>query len=215
MRIITRPILRWPGEIRGARPDSPFTATWTQTQDLLVKEAEFLGAGEVVIQLALDESDIRLDGWPYARAQTRHPGVIVSIESRTQGPLSFPCDAFSDWSGSRVLGGWKGNVRAVALAMEALRKVDRYGITRHGEQYVGWKAIGSGTPMPAAQMTDDDALELLRQAAGWDCGPDFDDPDHINSAYRAAAKQHHPDAGGDPDAFRRITEARDLLLAKA
>lgn len=56
------------------------------------------------------------------------------------------------------------------------------------------------------------ALELLRQAAGWDTGPDWDDPDHIAEAYRAAAKRHHPDLGGDPVTFRAVTAARDLLL---
>lgn len=34
----------------------------------------------------------------------------------------------------------------------------------------------------------------------------------INSAYRAQAKQHHPDAGGDAGKFQRLSEARDRLL---
>jgi hypothetical protein len=37
----------------------------------------------------------------------------------------------------------------------------------------------------------------------------------VVSAYRRLARQHHPDRGGDPDAFRSLTRARDLLLADA
>lgn len=37
----------------------------------------------------------------------------------------------------------------------------------------------------------------------------------IVSAYRHLARQYHPDLGGDPDAFRFLTLARDLLLADA
>jgi hypothetical protein len=34
----------------------------------------------------------------------------------------------------------------------------------------------------------------------------------IKAAYRAKAKQHHPDHGGDPDAFRRIKDAYERAL---
>ncbi len=34
----------------------------------------------------------------------------------------------------------------------------------------------------------------------------------INDAYKAHARQHHPDAGGDAARFQRITKARDRLL---
>ncbi len=37
------------------------------------------------------------------------------------------------------------------------------------------------------------------------------DADAINAAYRKAAKAHHPDAGGDPEAFARIGRAVAVL----
>lgn len=37
----------------------------------------------------------------------------------------------------------------------------------------------------------------------------------INSAFRRLAKTTHPDAGGDHDAYCRLTEARDALLEQA
>jgi hypothetical protein len=39
------------------------------------------------------------------------------------------------------------------------------------------------------------------------------EPAEVLSAYRRLVRQHHPDLGGDPDAFRALTVARDLLLA--
>lgn len=35
---------------------------------------------------------------------------------------------------------WQHNVRSIALGLEALRAVDRYGISRRGEQYAGFRA---------------------------------------------------------------------------
>lgn len=35
---------------------------------------------------------------------------------------------------------WQHNVRSIALGLQALRAVDRYGISRRGEQYAGFKA---------------------------------------------------------------------------
>ncbi len=37
----------------------------------------------------------------------------------------------------------------------------------------------------------------------------------IESAFRKAARRHHPDVGGDPARFRALLDARDLLLARS
>jgi hypothetical protein len=107
-----------------------------------------------------------------------------------------------------TLPGWQMNARAIALGLEALRKVDRYGITKRGEQYTGWSALPPATPMGAAKMTADDALEFLRASADWNAGPDSDEPEQIDRAYRAAAKRLHPDAGGSTKDFQKLQEAR-------
>lgn len=43
--------------------------------------------------------------------------------------------------------------------------------------------------------------------------PEGADRDLIRRAFRGAAFGAHPDRGGDPEAFRRLLEARDLLVA--
>jgi hypothetical protein len=40
------------------------------------------------------------------------------------------------------------------------------------------------------------------------------EPSEINAAFRKLAKSAHPDAGGSDEAYRRIAEARDALLAQ-
>jgi curved DNA-binding protein CbpA len=61
-------------------------------------------------------------------------------------------------------------------------------------------------------MTEAEATRFLAHAAGMLLGAtEILDPEQARTAFRAAARHHHPDAGGDPDVFRRLVEARDLL----
>ncbi len=105
--IVFRPLREWPGKLHTdaqRRSHYHFRATWTSTQNLIEYEAERLGAREIVIQIAIGDTEIRRDGWPYARAEPRHPGVtIVLPETTDQGRLSFSTDTYTTW---------RANVRA-------------------------------------------------------------------------------------------------------
>lgn len=212
-----RPIVVWPGAFTSSRKPSPFEASWTDTQELLERELRAIGAvlDTVVLQVALRESDLRLDGQPRANARPAdHPGVILSFETRRKGTLSFPCDTFDKRHYRSKLEGWQANVRAIALGLEALRKVERYGIANTGQQYTGWRQIGAGSPMPAATMTVEGAARFIAEQAGdinwWNDALD-DTAGMRKVLYRDAARRLHPDAGGDPALFRRLNEALDLL----
>lgn len=200
MRLIHRPIDQWPGELTRNRSSSPFSATHHQTVQLLEREVRALtgtSATEVVIQVALREQDIRLDGQPKANARSmEHPGVIIAFETRKLGPLKFSCDRFHHWD---------DNLRAIALGMESLRRVERYGMGTGTEQYRGWQALPAGMALGPAKMTYEQAQTLLRELSGW--VGDLD----VDAAYRIAAKNVHPDAGGDPEQFQRLQEAKKLL----
>jgi hypothetical protein len=221
MRYITRPLTpearqRLVGQKRDVR--SPFSAPWGRTMQLLDDELRHLKANDVVLQRDIDESDLRLDGTLRANARAKSPVVALSFTTG-RGDLLFVCGRFSRW---------EDNVRAIALALESLRQIERYGIVQSDEQYRGWQALPPGTPMPAAKMTLDEAAHLLAEHGELLDPPhtihldDIDasfyvrstgtDDDAITTAWKRAAKQHHPDVGGDPDLFRRLTEARDLLL---
>lgn len=184
MNVRFRPIQHWPAEFSRTHVfHNPFRAGWRDTLNLLEFELDKLGADSVVIELDLEESDIRLDGWPRANAQPRHPGVIVSFESK-HGPLRYGTDAFPDY---------EANLRAIALALEALRKIDRYGIGSRGEQYQGYRALPAGGDQERAQRG-----RLLIEQHG---------------SIRAAEKATHPDAGGDANDFAAVQAAKAGAVA--
>lgn len=198
-----RPIERWPGKLLrwDQRRRSQFSASWPKTITLLGRELGHLHAKAIVLQVAMGERDIRLDGYPRANARAEHPGVILAFESR-HGPLQYAVDTYDNW---------KDNIRAIALALEALRAVDRYGVTRHGEQYRGWKAIEA--PSNGAMTVEQAARFIAEQADSPDAWQDIlEDTAGVRSDYyRDAAKRLHPDTGGDRELFVRLQEAKRVL----
>ena len=230
MKLTFRPIDTWPGELRAAhqRVRSPFSAPWSSTLEILEREVDMLASGgwrhaNAVIQLAVPEGAIRQDGLLRAgRKAPEHPGVILTFDG-PDGPLRFSCDRFRGGYYGETVDGWQANARAIALGLEALRKVERYGLGSGNEQYLGFQALPPGTPMPAAEMTADEAVKFIIEYArcGFPGSPmspgDIrgvrEDPEFRASMFREAAKLLHPDNGGDPALFRKLTEARDLLDA--
>jgi hypothetical protein len=165
-----------------------------------------LQAKHVVLQEAFREQDLRLDGEPRAAARREHPGVILSFESK-HGPMSYPCDTFDNYT---------HNVRAIALGLEALRKVARYGIANSGEQYTGYRALGGTTDHDshARPMTLEEAAGFLFMMSGTAIKPqDLILGNQIGreAAYRSAAKRLHPDVGGSTETFQKLQEAKRIL----
>lgn len=189
------------------RPNSPFRAGYDQTLRDLRYELDLLHASEAFVQVEVETAELRQDGLLRAHARPSHPGVIVTAVTRRLGTLTWPAEKFNHW---------QGNLRAVALGLNHLRTLDRYDIATMGQQYAGFNELGSGTPMGSGAMSLDEAAVLLTQGASGSAWCDVDSaPSHVQMVYREAAKRHHPDAGGDPGLFRRLTEARDLLLGDA
>ncbi|MEQ9335710.1 MAG: hypothetical protein RJQ03_00800, partial [Miltoncostaeaceae bacterium] len=180
-----RPLTTWPGPVtpEGERVRSPFSAAWWTTLDLLRRELDHLGAETAVLELAITEADIRLDGLPRAAARAAHPGVVLSFTS-THGPLRYAVDRFRSW---------QDNLRAISLGLESLRRVDRYGMTRAGEQYRGWVAIEAEAG--PADLVDRGRILIA---------------DHGSVA--AALRATHPDHGGAAEDLRAVLAARDAEL---
>lgn len=187
-----------------------FKASWTDTLDLLERELGYLQARDLVIEADFTEADIRLDGWPRANARNPvHPGIRIAFDS-LHGPLVYATDSCAFW---------QHNVRSVALGLQALRAVDRYGVTRRGEQYTGWRQIGSGA---SAEIVVDvpewatvaDAWQHLLSAAElgmpkWDPA----DPHRVGQVVTRARRLTHPDTGGSTAAFARVQAAAALVEA--
>jgi hypothetical protein len=190
----TAPIGDWPGTLTRKRQRAPFSATLGSTMELLNRETRALAGTNVLIQIAVPASKFRLDGMPYADAKAEHPGLILTLDSK-HGALSYPCDTFTTW---------QDNLRAIALALEALRKVDRYGVTKGGEQYRGFLAIEASAPTDFA--TAQAACEWLDAQFG-EPGTVFT----IAELLRRAKRRSHPDTGGTAELFHRVTLAEQYL----
>jgi hypothetical protein len=194
-----RPLGTWLGPTTAERRSSSvFRAPWPSTLDQLLHETELLGAGIVVAQVDVSDAELRRDGMLRANARVGFPGVRVSFDSR-HGPLTYATDAYDTW---------RANVRAIALALEALRAVARYGVSSSGEQYRGWTAITAGN---SGTMSAAAAARLLAEEGGATPAEVRADPAVRTRAYWRAAQKHHPDHAGTGDRFAKLTEARDVL----
>lgn len=194
--------LQWAGPVTptgSRRSRYTFRAGWTDSLTLLEHELDHLDARRVVVEADFREGDLRIDGMPRANArQPEFPGVRLAFDSR-HGSLAYATDAYEFW---------QHNVRAIALSLEALRAVDRYGVTKRAEQYTGWKAIGSGpgTPMPSGSMSTDEAAAFLRDQSSLPPSAE------LRAHYRLLALRWHPDRdSGDPAKFLRLQQAKEVL----
>lgn len=150
-----------------------------------------------MLEVDVTESAIRLDGGLYANARPATPAVRVAFESRF-GPLTYATDVFDRW---------QDNVRAIALGLEALRKVDRYGITKRGEQYAGWKQLPGGSGVEPSHMTEDRAFEVLLQIVG----SEADWSDDASLVRKARAVTHPDRQGGDRSLWDQVEQAARVL----
>jgi hypothetical protein len=176
------PVGRWP----------LFKASWSQTVTLLASELRHLEARGISIELDMEPRMFRNDGLPRSDARASSDGVRLTFTSKF-GPLRYETAEFTGRWGEA---GWQQNLRAIALSMEALRKVDRYGVSKRGEQYRGWRALPVGTDPADSIATVEQARAFLGR---W------------NGDWKAAVRATHPDQGGDPDDFRRVMKAKELI----
>ncbi|HUZ01585.1 MAG TPA: hypothetical protein VMU89_14650 [Thermomicrobiaceae bacterium] len=199
-----RQIEEWPGELRNPweRRGAQFKADWDATLKLLGRELDHLDAVDIVLETAHPASALRLDGTVRAGGtQPDHPGVILSFGSKF-GPLRYFSDAFPLW---------RANVRAIALGLEHLRTLERYGISGRGEQYTGFAKLMA----PKLAMTPDRAKMVIAERAGFSKTALLGaDEENVAVMLRMAAKKVHPDRGGDRAQWDELLEAAEKLGLK-
>lgn len=201
----------------GAQRRSNFSASLSTTVDTLGSELIRLGAKRVVVMVALREEDIRLDGFPRADRRAAHPGVVLAFESKW-GPLKYATAEYSTW---------EDNLRAIALSMQALRAVDRYGVSKRGEQYRGWRQLPTGGSTDEPELSLEQAARILaEQGENDEYVPTSDDiaeiaqvirdvPAEATRYYRLAAAKNHPDKGGTAEGFRLVQRAYERVKGAA
>jgi hypothetical protein len=217
MRYTVRPLSdkTWLGTM-GKEP-TRFKSKWGSTLELLGTEIDHLRGRDVVIETDITENDLKLNGELRANAKPSTPAVVVAFESK-HGPMLYRCDRFfTQYYGQGE--DWQHNARAIALTLQALRAVDRYGATETGQQYAGFKALPAGRAMPASHMTRTQALSVLgvwgRALSELPPIPAEHvntDPDALRSLHRTARRAAHPDRNnGDQTVWDKVEQAASVL----
>lgn len=188
---------RTPARDREAYPHG-FGKTQTQSIKSILDELNRMDAVGVKIETA---GPHRTDNphYPYKDASPDDPGVVVRWKMGGREYVA-PCDR---WDNLR------DNARAIALHLNAMRGTERWGVEtlqgRFEAQALppGDDATPAGEQGPHAALSDP-PHEVLGVS-----------PDAPTAVVEAAAKalraDHHPDTGGDREAFIRVNKAEAMM----
>jgi hypothetical protein len=145
-------------------------------------ELERLGATAEILSTNVE---LRLDGLPRSgQPEPKDPGAAVYFRL-TGAPRCLACDRWD-----RVA----DNIAAIAQHIDALRRIDRYGVGTMEQAFAGYAALPATTEdwWLVLGVTQDATL------------------DDVETAFKRLARQHHPDVGGDHDRMARLSAAREV-----
>lgn len=147
-----------------------------------------MGVEDHTIVISAD-IQLRADGWPRAdRSEPADPGIAVYFKFDGRD-LSFACDTYIST---------RDNLRALALTIEALRGIQRWGASDLMDRaFRGFAALPERATSPWRETLGFGKDERVTI-------------DKIDARYRDLVKKHHPDYGGNEETFRQITEARSI-----
>lgn len=187
--------LTWPADWQRTpahkRKSSRYKVSFREARDGVVRSLELMGvrSHDVVLSSNIPSKS---NGLPYAGyAEPADPGIAIYWTTKTHERRVVACDS---WRTVR------DNLRAVGLALEALRTLERTGASEIlNRAFTGFAALPG--------KTEDDwraVLQLynLKKITIED----------IEGNYRALSLKTHPDQGGTHDAMVRLNAAREAAL---
>jgi len=181
----------WKRTSPGLRKASPYKVSETAARDELLHSLKLLGARNVVLSTNIR---LRLDGLPLANQRApEDPGVAV-YWTRYGKDEVIACDT---WKTIRE------NYRAIGLAVDALRQLERCGASE-----ILARAFTGLAALPAPQASK---ARTWRDVMGFH---PFTKPsrDEIEARFRELVKDAHPDNGGTNEAFIELVEAKRRAL---
>lgn len=159
-------------------------------RDRLTDQLDRLGAAN-----ALVSTNLQLTSYGLPRAgmsEPSDPGVAVYFELHGKDRV-LACDRWSTVA---------GNIAAIAAHIDAIRRVDRYGVGTLDQAFAGYDAL----PPPGA-----DNRPPWRKVLGLDGDPITGE--RVRAAYLELAKRAHPDTPhGSHEAMAVLNAARDAAL---
>lgn len=152
----------------------------------LFDELDRLGAQGIVVS---SNVEVRQDGLPRSGARKPDdPGVCVYFhhEGRAQ---ALPCDTYTEVA---------QNIAAIAKHLEAVRAIERFGVSSAHQMFDGFVALPSNE-------------RHWWEVFGWKAPTK--DRAAVEARYRAIAKERHPDSpGGSHAAMAELNRAKEEAL---
>lgn len=152
--------------------------------DAIKRLAGELGRLGVTGELLSTNLNVRLDGLPRSgQAEPTDPGAAVYFRLKGQ-PRCLACDRWQ-----RVA----DNIAAIAQHIDALRRIDRYGVGTMEQAFAGYAAL----PPTGADWW---IVLNIPRASGWSV---------VESAFKELSRSAHPDRGGRHEDMAKLNAARE------
>jgi len=149
-------------------------------------ELSRLGATDEILSTNVP---VRLDGLPRSgQSEPADPGAAAYFKLKGK-PRCLACDKWT-----RVA----DNIAAIAQHIDALRRIDRYGVGTLEQAFAGYTAL---PPSPNDWWI---ILGISRESS----------IGQVEDAFRRLARERHPDAGGTHDEMAKLSAARDAARAE-
>jgi hypothetical protein len=161
----TPPAFSWHSPRKTKKPKP---VTLAEARERLATELDRLQALSPVLS---SNVELRINGQPRSGGpEPRDPGVACYFQLDGK-PLVLACDSYTEVA---------QNVAAIAAHIDAMRRMERYGVASLAQQFTGYLAL------PAPMVVDDwrEALGNPRTLA------------EAEASFRERMKTAHPDAGG-------------------
>lgn len=153
----------------------------------LERQLELLGAKFPVLSTNVT---LNLRGIPRGDERPSDPGVACYFMFKGKATV-LACDSFTTVA---------DNIAAIAGHVEALRRIERYGVGTIEQALAGYKAL------PADTAAD---WRVALFGANVPQAPTVQD---VDAAYKHRARELHPDLGGSDEAMAWLNRARDYAL---
>jgi hypothetical protein len=147
-----------------------------------------LGAAEATLSTNVK---LNLRGLPSGNDKPADPGVAVYFRFKGRATV-LACDSYFTVA---------ENIAAIAAHIDALRRIERYGVGSLEQALAGYKAL------PVDTAAD------WRQVFGFRA-EDRVTAEQVNAKFKDRARTAHPDVGGTDDGMAHLNRAREYALAE-
>lgn len=160
----------------------------TTAMERLERQIDELGGTDPVMSSNLR---LRLNGAPDLREEPTDPGVAVYFRFKTRATV-LACDRYR-----RVA----DNIAAIAAHIDALRRIDRYGVGTLEQALAGYRSLPADTAANWRNVFGFGESEVVTS-------------DKLQQRFRERAATAHPDKGGTDEMMMHVNRAREYALSE-